>query len=261
MELVAYDTNNCTDTLSNFVIVQAHPDLPKVAVSPDSVVCAGTDVVLHESSSFKKEWFVDNSPSGIFNDSFLVQHTSRSIHVIVENASGCKTASFPIQIIFKPIPPAPIVTALGNIFTSSSPSGNQWYSVSTGLLTGDTGVSYMASTPDIYYVKLTVNGCTSDSSNHITYPATSIDNTNKKFIQINVYPNPNKGSFTLSCQNCTNVNGFRLILTDNLGKQVFAQHVSEFNDVRIQTIGLSSGIYMLRVLSDIGISNIPIFIR
>ncbi|MBP6302556.1 MAG: PKD domain-containing protein [Bacteroidia bacterium] len=259
VRLISYDSNGCTDTTGRKIYVEAPPAPPQLTVTPDSVVCAGTVVTLRCASTFNKEWFKDSTPLSIFTDSLVLQSSTGYYHVEVRNAANCASGSVPIYILFKSVPVKPNVTASGSLFTSNAPYGNQWYNTA-GILSGDTGVTYTASAANVYYSIVTVNGCSSDSSNNITYPATGVVRPEQS-MQVLVYPNPNNGDFTLACNSCPSSGSYNILLTDYCGKQLLKESVADLSSVRIRTNGLAAGLYLLSVTSAEGTARIPVFIR
>lgn len=259
VRLISYDSNGCTDTTGRKIYVEAHPPYPLVTAFPDSFVCAGTDVMLRCVAAFTTEWFKDGVVLGNSSDSLLLQNAPGYYRVQVKNAMGCEHTSVPMQVLFKPIPLKPNVTASGSLFTSDAPFGNQWYNAA-GMLSGDTGVTYTATAASVYYSIVTINGCSSDSSNNITYPATSVVHPEES-MQVLVYPNPNNGDFTLACNSCPSSGSYNILLTDYCGKQLLKESVADLSSVRIRTNGLAAGLYLLSVTSAEGTARIPVFIR
>ncbi|MBI4646637.1 MAG: hypothetical protein HY738_08625 [Bacteroidia bacterium] len=71
---------------------------------------------------------------------------------------------------------------------SNSTTGNQWYLNDTAL-TGQTNALFIPTVSGDYFVIVTLNGCTSDTSNVITVTGVSVESL---FINsgISVFPNP-----------------------------------------------------------------------
>ncbi len=72
----------------------------------------------------------------------------------------------------------------------------------------------------------------------------------KENIQINLYPNPNNGEFTLT-YDLKQIEGAKVTITDVTGKVVYSTEISnEFNTVQILTTDLKSGMYFIQLNND-----------
>jgi hypothetical protein len=93
-----------------------------------------------------------------------------------------------LTVTLSPIPETPVISHKGNVITSSSTVGNQWYN-SNGPIEGATGQEYAITESGDYYVVVTINGCVSDPSESLTLILNGLDKTSFAR-QISVYPNP-----------------------------------------------------------------------
>jgi len=139
---------------------------------------------------------------------------------------------------------APTISLVGNVFTSSADSGNQWYYNDT-LISGATGVTDTAHLTGKYYTVVTdpVTGCKL-ISNSLTY-----SNTNNP-IGLTVGPNPSSSSFTLEF-NVTTTDNTAIQLYDMIGQRVFDQEMGSFTGFfsgQIDVANLASGIYVLKII-------------
>jgi large repetitive protein len=100
-----------------------------------------------------------------------------------------------LAVTVTPYPNAPTITSLGNVLTSSSPTGNQWY-FNNMIMTGETGQTCTAHQSGWYWDEVIVNGCSSDTSNHIKLIMIGVGGSIQD-ADIVLYPNPNDGAFTL----------------------------------------------------------------
>lgn len=139
------------------------------------------------------------------------------------------------------IPPTPIISLNGSILHSNTPSGNQWYNES-GEINGADIQDYQPLTSGNYYVIVSNESCSSDTSNHISVNLSGIEN--KTLNTIKVFPNP--FSDQLLIENPTNQE-INCIIYNIMGMNIM-QKGFEGNGV-INTQQLSKGIYFI-ALSD-----------
>lgn len=120
-----------------------------------------------------------------------------------------------------------------------------------GGTTGSSAANLCAGTTyTIYaYVQSTVCCGTPVATSTVFIPAfpTSVAETNSFTNKINVFPNPNNGSFKLQISNAIETGS--LILINSLGQKVHEQNISHGQN-NINTCALSSGLYNYIILRD-----------
>lgn len=141
----------------------------------------------------------------------------------------------------------------------------QWYRSNISIL-GATGSSYVAKQPGTYKVvsKNNVNGCSRISSSSVTTTvncrmanpnqrAGTIVNETSIANPINLYPNPNEGSFTFEYSGLSeDENGTAVIqLYNSTGKKVYESNVEVENGKVSKEINLNAvvknGMYLLKM--------------
>jgi hypothetical protein len=141
-----------------------------------------------------------------------------------------------------PIPATPVVTANGDLLTSSAPEGNQWYFEGV-IIQGATGQNYQATQSGWYWAVVNLNGCSSDTSNHVYILITGIEQLTGS--GVSVYPVPNDGKFTVSIGSAS-LEPFSISVFSNLGVQIFGVknvHVNGRFDQVIDLRPAANGIY------------------
>ncbi len=155
-----------------------------------------------------------NSPS--ITVTFGPAAVSGNISVVGANTCGNGTASPNFAVAVHPVPATPVITANGFLLTSSAPVGNQWY-VNGATLAGATGQTVIATLPGWYTTLVTLNGCSSDTSNRI-HIIVGIDE--KTGANVDIYPVPNDGRFNISIS-CTSEVTYELEIFNNIGIKVY----------------------------------------
>ena len=213
------------------VIVVPLPAAAGTVTGPDSI-CQGEVTVAYSVPPITHAtgyvWTVPPGAiivQGINTHSILVDFPASNSGIISVYGTdycgnGQPSPDFPVVV--SPIPPAPVITANGDTLQSDAPAGNQWY-FNNSPITGATGQTWIANQSGIYYCIVTLNGCISDSSNHLYIIITEAKgNTHKDNIRI--YPNPGDGFFTLLIEGSNLPDrSYDLSIVNTLGVQVFDQ--------------------------------------
>jgi hypothetical protein len=164
---------------------------------------------------------------------------------------GVATCPSPRTEIVATTTPVPVITANGNVLTSSIASGNQWY-LDGAVIPGAINQTYTATANGVYNVLVSMGSCSSPS-NTITITTTSVPNVDPAEIGMKVMPNPAPGGrFTLQMQTITRSN-LDIKLMNVAGQQVYKTQISNFSGSltkQIEPGKLAPGIYYLQVIHD-----------
>ncbi len=247
--------NNTSNTASLVV-----DTIPIVAgpISGSAVVCQGQGNVIYSISPVTNAstyiWTLPTGASGTsttnsINVTYNNTATSGSINVKGSNSCGNGNA-VTLSITVNPIPVTPVITQNNNTLISNASAGNQWYNLASGIINSATASTYMPQQIGNYFTIVTLNGCTSDSSNVIHYDNTGIETRNNDLLNLKVIPNPftDQTTFIYSLNEEENVS---LSISDMLGreikllnndKQVKGEHKITFN-----AADLKVGIYFYAI--------------
>ncbi len=144
---------------------------------------------------------------------------SGDVTVLGNNLCGNgATSNLPVTV--NPIPPTPVITQNNILLHSSAPAGNQWYYQGTPVA-GATAQNYTVpiNNPGWYWTVVTLNGCSSDSSNHIYVLTEGVGENSSGTIE--VYPVPNDGQFSIAISGMPEVT-YRLEILNALGVNIYA---------------------------------------
>jgi hypothetical protein len=249
------NANGCqasTPTLFN-VTVYAVPD-PAGAISGPATLCAGTTGVSYSVASIPNAvayiWtlplgatITSGSGTNSITVEFDVNASSGNISVSGNDFCGNGTASS-LALTINAIPPTPVVTSIGWVGYSSAPTGNQWYYQGT-LIPGATGQTYDAQLTGTgwYWSIVTLNGCSSDTSNHIFLNPEGIDSHSSA--AINLYPIPNDGQFNVSITTASE-QSFSISVYNSLGVKIYEETKVDVNSSLNKVIDLRpvpNGVY------------------
>ena len=189
--------------------------------------------------------------SGAGTISILVDYpvtaTSGNIIVTASNACGNGAPSPSLPISVTQIPATPVITQSGTVLTSNMPTGNQWFKNGI-LIPGATGFSYLVLANGEYWDQVIINGCGSDTSNHINVVITGLDDHTGALISL--FPNPNNGRFTLELSGVNKSSEVYVEIYTMRGESMLKETFIGESRHEFNLEGSPSGIYILRVFSN-----------
>jgi hypothetical protein len=164
-----------------------------------------------------------------------------------EITTGCKSIRVPVTATVDSMPATPVITANGNVLTSSSTAGNQWY-LNGNILNGETNQNLTATQPGTYTVTVTYNGCTAVSN---PFVFTSADDVDANAMTWSIFPNPGREIFNLQV-NAKGSKQIEIRIMDSPGKLVFSSILDGHANVnqRLDLSSLASGVYMIELNVD-----------
>ncbi len=234
------------------VIVNSLPSSAST-ISGNSMVCQGQNAVIYKVPAILNAtsyiWTLPNGASGSSStDSILVDYgaASASGNITVKGNNSCGNGSIStLAIVVNPIPSTPTITQSGNTLNSNSVTGNQWYNIVSGAINNETAQTYTPQQIGEYFVIVTINGCSSDSSNIIHFDNTGILLNKASDNIIFIYPNPSNDfvSITISANNNAN-----LRISDITGKIIFNKDFQLLDTTKttFDFTGFSKGIYFVK---------------
>ena len=171
--------------------------------------------------------------------------TSGTITAYGNNLCG-NGASSNLSVTVNPIPPAPVITASGYVLTSNAAAGNQWYHDGTAVA-GATDQTYTvpASASGWYWTIVTLNACSSDTSNHKYIMGVGIGEHNPGVVTI--HPVPSDGHFSITINSEKEIS-YKLDIYNSLGVKVYGERTITVTGTMVTPVDLSSvpgGLYTL----------------
>jgi hypothetical protein len=237
---------------------------PAGPVTGSQLVCAGTEGVSYHTDpvpgAITYVWSLPPNAlvtQGQWTNEILVTFTdsaqSGSVTVYGNNLCGNGPGSPGFPVTVNPLPPDPIIHQTENTLISNAPAGNQWLHDQQPI-PGANETWYEPNANGDYSVMVTLNGCSSDTSNVISFILTGYEiaggNQN-----ISIFPNPSKGLFYLMGQDFP---GSGATVYDLTGKIVYDEKIRmNLLDLR----DLPPGLYILTIQTSKGSSHSKIQIK
>ena len=224
--------NICGNGDSSTMAVTVNP-LPASAgtISGLATVCQGQSSVVYQVPSIANATsYTWTLPSGATVtssvDSIVVNYgtsaTSGILKVKGINACGYGDSST-LAITVNLLPQTPVITQNGDTLLSDIIIGNQWYSLTNGIINNATSAFYLPQQIGDYFTIVTLNGCSSDTSNILHFDNTGINYLFGSDCKIIVSPNPFSVNTTIS-YTLTENKYIRLSISDITGRVVEVLH-------------------------------------
>lgn len=213
-----------------------------VAECSDNEVCSGTiiqlDAIASGGSTYTYNW--TSIPSGFTStlQNPTVTVTESTTYTVTVTSEGCTATSSVFVVVFA-TPETPVITQSGDTLISSLAASYQWYyngnpianAMEQKYLPGQNG-PYQVQTGD-------ENLCLSEFSEIYNYIYSGIDKY-ETYMDLIVFPNPNKGIFYLDGAILDNGH-FKIRITDTKGKII----KESLNTSTFDLTNEESGIYYL----------------
>jgi len=256
--------NDCSSPESDMVSIvkEDYPNVSQINTSTGGdEFCSGESITLSVSEGYTYLW------EGTNNTTAQLQVTNPETYYVTVSNSGCSVKLNRKVSYFQPVLQSPVVKAIkgsdGYILVCKEPIGNydfMWYEDGqaapevSGNTTKNNERVYETKQPGTeYYVMVTdANNCSIESEPLII--------SNKK--SLSVYPNPNKGTFTIKLSGLTEPTGQtalsgqtdnRFTLKDILGREIYIEVIrSDGNSLEISIPNAKTGIYLLEVIDSEG---------
>jgi hypothetical protein len=201
---------------------------------------------------------VGNYHRPIYQGTYDLQFSASGYEPKTINGITVSTGGITVQhVSLKPTSPSkPIITQQNTTLYSSATSGNQWY-LDGIAITGATDTKLYPLKPGSYTVVANVCGpASSDPFNVVISGLSELDPKD-----INVYPNPGDGRFTIS-GNGRNLHQLQIQVFDVLGKLVWQNDVIlTHTDLDVDLRSMTPGVYYLKMISEEGYYASKLFIQ
>lgn len=221
------------------------PPQPTINPSGNVAFCQGQNAQLSAPSGFTTYQWSNNSTTQNITVSTGGNYTVR----VTNNQGYISPWSAPKNVTVHSNPPTPNITINGNVLTSSSSTGNQWY-LNGNLIAGATQQNYTAQQNGNYHVVVTnANNC-SAQSNTLAFTTVGIADLERVGVT-SVYPNPTNG--LLNIQFSDNQQDVQLEIYDVSGRVHIQKRVMTISQNSVETLNLdnlTTGVYTLRILTN-----------
>ena len=150
---------------------------------------------------------------------------------------------FPQAVI---IPPTPHIILISDTLYSDALTGNQWYNLATGLISGATNNKYHPTQNGNYFTIVSITGQNSDTSNIIFYDNTGLQENYMTSYGFYIYPNPAREILIIEFQKDKTFQNTTISIY-NIQGQLCRQIVSNQSKTEIDIQDLSTGLYFVKL--------------
>jgi hypothetical protein len=223
--------------------------VPVVNLGNDTVQCGGVITLNAQNTGASYLWSTGASTQTI------TVNTSGTYNVTVTNSDGC-SANDAVVVTIHTLPTVGLIPFSGPvcndltsfILTNGTPSGGVY---SGTAVTGNV-FNPQAAGVGIHPIAYTItdaNGCSNSSTQNITVNNCIGIVENANVYELNVYPNPTQGMFTLAINNAS-IDELIVTIVDMQGKEVFTSRDKNIGNEFKKQIDLSDvakGIYFIKL--------------
>jgi hypothetical protein len=256
------DSASCTPVSPTvFPVYVKYMPGPAGPITGAQVVCAGTQGVSYHTDPVPgASTYVWTLPPGVMvtqgqwtNDiqvDFTGSAQSGTFLVNGNNLCGNGTLSPGLPVTVNPLPPVPVIIQSGDTLFSDAPAGNQWL-YDQWPIPGANQAWYKPLANGDYSVMVTLNGCSSDTSNVLSFIITGFENAGGNH-SFTVFPNPSEGQFNFAGRDLSDGQATVYNLT---GAKVYDDRI-RMNKLNLGF--LPPGLYLVKISTPDGNSTVKI---
>jgi hypothetical protein len=161
----------------------------------------------------------------------------------VKTTEGCEFKLDPITITTGTVPARPSITFDGDRLVTTQASAYQWF-LNGEPLTGAKGAKYVPSQAGKYTVKVfNAAGCANTSEPYTYNPKKALEG-----VEVRIYPNPNRGAFSLGISNLSE--DLTILILDSEGNSIWQKQILKASGNYEEWIDLKQpprGQYLIRI--------------
>lgn len=223
--------DNLRDTTQVTVTVRS---LPEVVVD-NGTICEGDSIIIKAKGARSYWW-----NNGDRNNWIVVKPDTTTQYMVIGTVEGIgciDTAYSSVKV--NSIPETPTIDIISDTLISSAIIGNQWYK-DYYYIWGATDSNFIYTQNGSYYTIVTLNGCSSDTSNIINVTSVGVKHY-PDISDISIYPNPVTDYIYIE-----SINELTIQIFDLKG-QFFQTIRNKNNKFNIDLRALPRGIYLMNI--------------
>jgi hypothetical protein len=255
-DTISCKIKNSIDSVISSIIIRNVYQYPNAPMATSISYCVGANAVAlnaNKTSGNSLVWYGTSATGGVSSTTAPIPSTSTAgtyIYYVSQkhSISSCESPRTALVVTVNQNPIKPNITRdVNNNLVSSATLGNQWYTDTTAVITGQTVQTYKPTITGYYAVKVTSNNCGSPFSDRYYYLVTALANfTYGQFIHL--YPNPTSDDLIVDF-NLTGQSQVSMKIIDANGKLVISKNkISQGSKLNVSQ--LSRGIYFVQVIDN-----------
>ncbi|MBN4051551.1 T9SS type A sorting domain-containing protein, partial [bacterium AH-315-M05] len=243
--ILTVDNGGCTD--ADTITVTVNP-LPTANITGAASICEGELTILTASGGISYLWNTGAITSAITVSPVV----NTDYNVIVTDGNGCSDTDT-VSVTVNPNPSKPTIDQSGNILSCIVTASNYQWFYNGDTIPGATGQFHTATQSGFFNVTITDNNGCSATSDLLNVTVIGIKDAIAG-LSIDIYPNPNRGEFTLEII----LNGpedLTVNIMNMVGQKVFTEELIQVSGTYQKLIdlkGFAEGVYQLQLITDKG---------
>ncbi|HPI30052.1 MAG TPA: C39 family peptidase [Bacteroidales bacterium] len=235
--------NDCGDGVADSMAITINP-LPAAPTASTTIeycqgelsaplTAAGNNLMWYSLPAGGTGSAVAPTPSTIVAD---------TVHYYVsQNVDGCESSRTDIMVTILAIPGTPTIVIAYHDLISDAQDGNQWYGPN-GLIAGADSSVYSPVSEGSYYVIVTQNGCSSDTSNVVEFVFSGME-SHQGESAIRLYPNPVSDELILEMDG--NKEPVDFVIYNSFGAEVYKGVL--LHQTQVRTGNFAQGVYLIKI--------------
>lgn len=247
-------TGTCSDTSDLSVVITLTPATPAVVTAQNGMltICGSMGVNLIGTGGGTYQWLLNGSPIPWGTTNTLNTSQPGNYDLVVDNAGCIDTTDNFTTVVQGTMPTANFTYTVVNnavTFTDGSSNGTAWFWDFGDSQTSNVqnpGSHTYTNTGTYVVTQIVSNGACSDTVVYQVIITTLFAEGLKSQADLEIYPNPNNGLFTIRLGDEGGM-AVKLVIVDMSGKEVFSRMLEDNAAHAIDITGLPKGSYVLRL--------------
>ena len=242
----------CSSTATISINVNTTPTVGITAST--NAICIGSSVTLTGNGATTYTW------TGGVNNGVAFSPSASGSYTVTGSSNGCTSTPTAVAVNVNTVIPTVTASASSNTVCTGSnvtlTGGGATSYVWTGGVTN--GTAFIPASSGVYTVTGTTSGCSNTATvGIIVNTCTGIKSISSTDVNLNVYPNPSNGEFTIAVTGLTEKLSIEIF--NGLGEIVYKENLT--SDKQTINANFANGVYFIKLIENGNVLSIKKLIK